>query len=85
MHQYVPTKSERKTIHVPCTEYTEVVLSENPHHLLIGGDQLTSERIRGAQSLRKNSTTATGRLDGFVPVSEDWHAIVCFLQVCTFN
>ena len=30
MHQYVPTKSERKTIHVLCTGYTEVVLSGNP-------------------------------------------------------
>ena len=38
--------------------------------------------MKGAQSLRKNSTTATGRLHGFVPTSEDWHAEVCFLQVC---
>ena len=84
MHQYVPKQSERKTIHIPCTGDTEVVVSENLHHLLIGGDQLTSERIRGAQSLRQNSTTPTGRLDGFVPVSEDWHAKVCFMQVCLF-
>ena len=65
MHQYVPLHIKLETL----------------HHILIGGDQLTAERIKGAQSLRKNSTSGTGRLEGLVPVSEDWHAKVCFLQV----
>ena len=39
--------------------------------------------IRGAQSLRKNSTHAAGRLEGLIPTSEDWHAKVCYLQVRT--
>lgn len=82
LHQYVPTRSERQTITVPSTGDIEEVQADSLHRLLVGGDQLTSERIRGAQSLRKNSTTSTGRLDGFVPVSEDWHAKVCFLHVC---
>lgn len=61
-----------------------VHVPENFHHILIGGDQLTAERIRGAQSMRRNSTHAAGRLEGFIPVSEDWHAKVCFLEVCTY-
>ena len=82
LHQYVPMKRETMAMRVPCTGDMEEVCSESLHHLLVGGDQLTAERVRGAQSLRRNSTTAAGRLDGFLPVSEDWHAKVCFLQVC---
>ena len=70
-----------KTVKVPGTGCSEDIQFERLHYLLIGGDQLTAERIKGAQSLRKNSTHAVGRLEGFVPVSEDWHAKVCFLQV----
>ena len=75
-------KTSTKVISVPGTEDFELIESEDLHHLLIGGDQLTVKRIKGAQSLRKNSTHAAGRLEGFVPVSENWHAKVCFLQVC---
>ena len=84
LHQYVPMRIETKVINVPDTEVSEELQSENLHHLIIGGDQLTAERIRGAQSMRKNSTHASGRLEGFIPVSEDWHAKVCFLQVRTY-
>lgn len=78
LHQYVPMTN---VISVRGTGDTEVVQTEILHRLLIGGDQLAVERIKGAQSLRKNSTRAAGRLEGFVPVSEDWHAKACFLQV----
>ena len=84
LHQYVPKRSEESAVYVESTGDTEVVLVESLFPLLVGGDQLTSERIRGAQSVRKNSTTPTGRLQGIVPVSEDWHAKACFLQVCFF-
>ena len=83
LHQYVPTKTDVKTINVPGTGDTEVVQSQSLHHLLIGGDQLTTERIKGAQGLRRNSTHATGCLEGFVPVTEDWHTKVCFLHFFT--
>ena len=75
-------KRKKMAMHVPCTGDTEEVHSESLHHLLVSGDQLTAERVRGAKSLRRNSTTAAGCLDGFLPVSKDWHAKVCFLQVC---
>ena len=68
-------------VEVPTVNNYEEVTTEKLHHVLIGGDQLTAERVRGAQSMRQNSTHAAGRLEGYIPVSEDWHAKVCFLQV----
>ena len=38
-------------------------------------------RIRGVQGLRLNSKTGSARLDGLVPMIEDWHTGVCFMQV----
>jgi L1 cell adhesion molecule like protein len=81
LHQYVPMQSEMTVVNVPEIEEREEIQFESLHHILIGGDQLTSERIRGAQSVRKNSVHAAGRLEGFIPVTEDWHAKVCYLQV----
>lgn len=85
MHQYVPFHADTKTLEVLGAEGLEEVQLqvERLHHLLIGGDQVTAERVKGAQTLPKNSTHAVGRLEGFVPVSEDWHAKVCYLQVHT--
>lgn len=81
LHQYIPTKTKTQAIYVPATGDTEVIKLQSLHHLLLGGDQLTVERVKEAQTIRQNSYTATGRLEGFVPVTEDWHAKVCFLQL----
>ncbi len=35
----------------------------------------------GAQYIRSTSELAMHPLDGFMPVAEDWHAKVCFLEV----
>ena len=48
---------------------------------LIGGDQLTVARMRGAQRIRGNSETSEERFDGVLPVAEDWHAKMCFMEV----
>jgi len=50
-------------------------------HILFGGDQLTVARARGAQGILSNSHTGFDRLEGLVPVVEDWHAKVCILEV----
>ena len=83
LHQY----ASMNVVNVPDTGARECIPSERMHHLLIGGDQLTAERVRGAQSIRKNSTHAAGRLEGYIPICEDWHAKVCFLMVrhCIFH
>ena len=48
---------------------------------VVGGDYLTAARMRGAQRIRGNSETSADRCDGLLPVAEDWHAIVCLLEV----
>ena len=52
------------------------------HHILLGGDQLTVVRVRGRQSARKNMNNGRGRLEGSIPVIEDWHTNMCAMMVC---
>ena len=47
-------------------------------------DQLTIARIRGSQSILSNSDNGEERLEGFVPVIEDWHTKMCFMEVTWF-
>ena len=47
----------------------------------MGGDCLSVTRARGAQYIRRASELAVHRLDGFLPVAEDWHAKLCLLEV----
>ena len=46
--------------------------------VLLGGDHLTAARARGAN---KTKDAPTSRLEGLVPVAEDWHTKVIFLEV----
>lgn len=48
---------------------------------LVGGDQLTVARICGAQRIRGNSETSEQQFARLLPVIEDWHAKICFLEV----
>ena len=56
-----------------------------------GGDQLTVARARGAQGQRENSNSGEKRLEGLVPVVEDWHtqmnllivSLLLFVYLCT--
>lgn len=81
LQQYVPMKACTATVEVPGTEDSVEVKAESMHKILLGGDQLTVERIRGARRIRSNSQHPAGRLEGFIPVAEDWHAKVCFMEV----
>ena len=60
---------------------TATVKIDHFHNIFFGGDQLTVVRARGAQHVRENSVDGVGRLDGLVPVCEDWHASVVLLSV----
>ena len=42
---------------------------------------MTAAQVRGCQELRINSDTTTGRLQGLIPVAEDWHTAVTLLVV----
>lgn len=81
LHQYVPMKECTAAVDIPEMEDATEVKVQSMHTLLLGGDQLTAERARGACRVRQNSQSAAGRLEGIIPVAEDWHAKVCFLEV----
>lgn len=50
--------------------------------VLLFGDLLTVERVRGAMSLRRSHKNPLESLKGFVPAISDWYARVCLLEVC---
>lgn len=80
LSKYVPTKEYEASTLLPDSltlTHKDAVFSK----VLIGGDQLTCARIRGAQAIRSNHETAYDRLDGFKAVVEDWHAKMTFLKV----
>jgi len=75
---------------VPVHEHTEVFNCQGKEaivdkssvvQLLVFGDQLTVERIRGATSLRRTHRKALDSFKGFIPAVADWHARVCLLEV----
>ena len=51
------------------------------YKILLGGDQLTSARVRGAVAVRGIHDNAKDRLKGVVPVTEDWHTQQTLLKV----
>ncbi len=51
------------------------------HYTFSGGDQMTASRTRSSQRIRSNSLRGKDRLEGMVPVVEDWHSKVCLLGV----
>ena len=53
-------------------------------YMFSGGDQLTAARARSGQRIRSNSLRGKDRLEGMVPVIEDWHAKVCLLGVSKY-
>lgn len=60
----------------------EVLLDKSRHlPILLGGDQLTAARARGAMSIRASHDTALDRLEGLIPVLEDWHARLTLAKV----
>ena len=48
---------------------------------LLYGDQLTVVRVQGAAALRSWHKTPLSRLEGYVPVTSDWHARLCLVTV----
>ena len=81
LQKYAPSKSETTDVPIPNT--TEVMsLKEIAfHRLRFGGDQLTAKRARAGVCTRNNSINSADCLEGLLPVAEDWHAKVVFLEV----
>lgn len=80
IQQYVPVHTEAVTVDIPGVG-EKVVHGDWFHHIIFGGDMLTAKRARGSQHVRSNSARGLDRLEGLLPVAEDWHAKVCFIGV----
>lgn len=81
LHQYVPVVEYTQQVIVPTGETAEVQQASF-HTVLLGGDQLTAARTRGAKKSRANSVSPVTRLDGLISCAEDWHTKLNFLGVC---
>ena len=80
LHKYVPTITQERTVNLPNGE-TFKCDDTKMWELLMGGDQLTVARCRGAAAIRSSHVSSTDRLEGLVPVVEDWHSRMTFLKV----
>ena len=83
LHEYVPTISTSCVIDVTDSEQVEVIYDDF-HKTLAGGDMLTAARARGSQRVRKCGQRSKDRIEGILPVCEDWHckAILMGVRQC---
>ena len=77
LHKYVPCQQSTDEIELASGQ----MLSTKFLHILMGGDQLTVSRMQSVHGGLENSNCPRERLEGLVPVVEDWHAKVIFLKV----
>ena len=82
LHQYVPAVEYEEELVIPsCGESVKVSRAKfSP--VLLGGDQLTAARVRGAKKNKVSEDSPSGRMEGIVPVAEDRHTKMNFLGVC---
>ena len=80
LHVYVPTK---EVIDKKLLSSGQIINKEDYRFckILMGGDQLTVARARGSSAARVDHRTAKDRLNGLIPIIEDWHAKQCLLKV----
>ena len=79
LHGYVPTKRCDRTYIYEGREIT--IPKAIVHAILLGGDQLTAARARGAKKAKVNSVDPELRFEGLIPVAEDWHTRLNLLCV----
>ena len=82
LQQYIPVKEYDDEVNVPGQYETAKTTNVLMHKLLFAGDQLTVARTRGAQIAMSNDAHAFKKLEGFIPVIQDWHAKVILSEVC---
>ena len=80
LHKYVPAKDIHCQNILPNGE-TDEETTEKLYQVLFGGDQLTVARARSAIGMRRTHDSNKEKLQGLIPVVEDWHARVTLLQV----
>ena len=82
LHQYVPP-------HANCSEPTECTFKPSQedqfYKILVGGDQLTAARARSSKTHMINANTPQVRLEGVVPMVEDWHSMLGISCTVTYH
>lgn len=81
LHQYVPILEYTETTRVLETDETVEVPKASVHPIFLAGDQVTANRARNAIKAKANEDKPALRLEGLVPVAEDWHTKLNFLGV----
>ena len=79
LHKYVPAKEVHCQNTLPNGE-TDEETTEKLYQVLFG-DQLTVARARSVTGMRRTHDTNKEKLQGLIPVVEDWHARVTLLHV----
>ena len=67
--------------YVPGVSQVDEDWQKKPVKTLSGGDYLTFERHKQAQSAKRNGRTPSKRLEGLIPKLEEFHNQAEFLQV----
>ncbi|KAL5497630.1 hypothetical protein EMCRGX_G014138 [Ephydatia muelleri] len=90
-HKHSRNMSQKSTVTTSTQSYdtcaedggtrTVDVTTNHFSHILLGGDQLTVARVRGSQGALLNSDSSIERVEGFVPVIEDWHTKICYMKL----
>ena len=84
LHTYVPTEDYTEQCFIPSSDSTVQVPKAVFHPIIIGGDQLTASRARGAKKAKVHADSPVSRLEGLIPVAEDWHTKLNLLEVREF-
>ena len=84
LHTHVPTEDYTEQCFIPSSDSTVQVLKGVFHPIIIGGDQLTASRARGAKKAKVHADSPVSRLEGLIPVAEDWHTKLNLLEVRAF-
>ena len=80
LHKYVPTVTTNEIITLPNGE-TYSSEDDSMFELLARGDQLTVTRMRSATGIRRSHDKKKDKLNGLIPVIEDWHSRMTLMQV----
>ena len=83
LHRNVPAVQYAEDHLISSTDQAVQLPKAYTHPILIGGDQLTADQGKGAKKVHADSPTS--RLEGLIPVAEDWHTKVTLLEVSNCN
>ena len=81
LEQYVPHKEITDYYHDLLSGEVISIPKRQVYRTLLGGDQVTAARARGAQRDCCNANSTSEHLLGFYPTIEDWHLKMCLLTV----